>query len=180
MQDTPSIKTAYYFGVFDPVHKGHVEVAKKAIQQFQIEKLMVVPSYQPPHKQQPQLPFETRYEKLVQLFETIPQVVISKIESELPPPNYTYQTLKAIIPNFEQVSEKIPFIIGADALEKIATWYQPEKLCEKLFFIVAPRNSIDIKRTLSQLPFKIYYEVINMAETPESSTAIRKKEASNL
>lgn len=168
-------KTAYYSGVFDPPHQGHFQLACHALQQFGFEKLIIIPSYQPPHKQPPYLPFSQRVEALHTLFDAVSKVEISSIESELTTPSYTIETLKAIVPHFESADQSIPFLIGADALEKIESWHQAEMLCQKVCFIVAPRDGINIETLATQIKYPIAYQLLNMHEIAESSSSIKAK-----
>lgn len=169
----------YFFGTFNPVHLGHIELAKKIKEEFSFDKIIFVPAFLPPHKET--LEFYHRF-NMLKLCVDKGLGEVSDIESHLAPPSYTYQTIEKLYNRYKwghKEGQKIPFIIGYDAFIGIEKWKNPEILKEKLEFIVLKRHSGVKREEIEKLKgkgfsFKIaenidYYDV--------SSNEIRKKTA---
>lgn len=135
-------KECYFFGTFNPPHIAHIEMARAIKEEFNFDEIIFVPAYCPPHKET--LDFYHRYEML-KLAVDKDLGWVSDIESKLPQPSYTFQTI-----NFIQNSKKpdkngvsnvpIPFIIGYDAFIAIEKWKNPKFLKENLEFFVLKRK----------------------------------------
>lgn len=162
----------YFFGTFNPIHLGHVEIAKRIKEKFNFDKVIFVPSFMPPHKFLELASFKDRF-NMVQL--AVCDAL--DIESKLKPPSYTYRTIEQLLKIDK--TDKINFIIGYDQFFQIENWREPEILKEKLKFIVYPRKFKN-GQTLSTKAFdylknKGYdFEIINMDFLDISSEMIRE------
>ncbi len=125
----------YFFGTFNPLHLGHIEIARQVKELLGFKKVIFVPSFIPPHKIDDLESFSHRY-NMVRL--AVGAENVSDIESKLKVPSYTYRT--AIELQKENNNKKINFIIGYDQFFKLESWKEPEILKEKLHFIVIPRH----------------------------------------
>ena len=77
------MSTAIFGGTFDPVHMGHVKIALSAIEQFELDRLVIVPNANPPHKKnEVTADFHHRYNMLSLAFEGLDKVEISDYESK--------------------------------------------------------------------------------------------------
>jgi nicotinate-nucleotide adenylyltransferase len=170
-------------GTFDPIHNGHITVAKAAQKQFGIERMLMIPCGDPVHKQNKKVtPFSQRFKMIQLAFENDPSIEILNIESKLPQPNYTINTMRSLFKGFDsffkRTHERIPFIIGVDALKGLGSWGEGAKaLAENLLFLVAPRNGEKAPTSIQidgqTLPLQT--EVIQMPELGLSSTQVREK-----
>ena len=88
-----------FFGSFNPIHNGHIGLAEKIIKKKQVELIWLVLSPQSPDKKS-LLSKEARSELIEIALKNKNQIVLSKIEFDLPIPNYTYKTLQLIIKKF--------------------------------------------------------------------------------
>lgn len=134
--------TAYFFGTFNPIHLGHLLMAELAREQFDLETVVFVPAWVPPHRPQDEqmIAYEHRLAMVRLACEDNSGLKVSDIESRLSAPSYTINTLEALISDFGQPdTPKIPLIIGADALNTLPTWHQAERLISGCFFLHAPR-----------------------------------------
>jgi len=125
----------YFFGTFNPIHLGHIEIARQVKEKLNFEKIIFVPSYMPPHKVDDLENFAHRLE-MVKLAAGIENT--SNIEFKLKVPSYTYRTIEKLYE--ENNNEKINFIIGYDQFFKLEGWREPDILKEKINFIVIPRR----------------------------------------
>lgn len=127
--------TCYFFGTFNPIHLGHIEIARRAKEAFGFKKVIFVPCYMPPHKVDDLASYQDRL-NMTKL--AVGEENCSDIELKLNVPSYTYRTIEKL---FEQNNnQKINFIIGYDQFFKLESWREPEILKEKLNFIVFPRK----------------------------------------
>ena len=129
------VMECYFFGTFNPIHLGHIEIARKVKGLKGFERVIFVPSYMPPHKVEDLASYSNRLEmcKLAAGAQNV-----SDIEFHLRVPSYTYRTIEKL---YEQNgNKKVNFIIGYDQFFKLESWKEPEILKEKLHFIVIPRK----------------------------------------
>lgn len=158
----------YYFGTFNPIHKGHVEIANKIKQSFN-EDVCLIPAYDSPWK--PNL--KDNYDDRITMIKMC-NLKYSDIESKLPTPSYTVQTVKEIINNSEYKNPgRLKFIIGYDQFFNIEKWKDWEYLRDNCFFIVIPRemDKIDI---YSMLDKGFNFCIFGMKYINISSTEVRK------
>lgn len=125
----------YFFGTFNPIHLGHIEIARRVKEAGGFDKIIFVPSYIPPHKSEGLISYKHRLEmaRIAVLEENV-----SDIESKLKVPSYTYRTAQELFK--KNNNQKINFIIGYDQFFKLESWKEPEILKEKINFIVIPRR----------------------------------------
>ena len=131
------LRIAVLGGTFDPVHMGHVKMAKDAIEEFNLDKLIVVPNGNPPHKMDSeQADFNHRFNMLEIAFKGMDKVHISDYEASENTPSYSLYSMR----HFRSLyGEDTAFIIGADSLFTIHKWYEYEKLLSENTFIVFRR-----------------------------------------
>lgn len=139
-------KTGIFGGAFDPVHNGHVHLAKEAISQLKLRRLLIIPTYESPHKNTKLLPFEQRAEMCRLAFSEIGEgythgsckIEISDIEQKMGGISYTINTLrelKKLYPN-----ERFYLIIGGDMLFSFTKWYKYESILKESTVCAAARG----------------------------------------
>jgi nicotinate-nucleotide adenylyltransferase len=149
-------------GTFDPVHRGHLALARAAQQRCQLQRIYFVPANIPPHKQrQPLTPFLHRFTMLVlatageKAF--VPSLLEAPEETEFgrktrgEKPNYTIDTVRQLKRSFKP-SDRLFFLIGMDAFEDIAKWRESEALFRECAFIVAGRPGYSLADVANSLP----------------------------
>jgi nicotinate-nucleotide adenylyltransferase len=161
-------------GTFDPVHKGHMALARAAMEQCQLHRILFVPANIPPHKQkQPLLPFVHRFAMLVlataEQKAFVPSLLeapeeggaasppVAPTKAKLAPkssPNYTIDTVRQLKQSFK-ASDKLFFLIGMDAFADIAKWHQSEALFRECEFVVASRPGYSLADVANALPEKL-------------------------
>jgi nicotinate-nucleotide adenylyltransferase len=120
-------------GRFDPPHAGHVAVAGAAMRQLRLDRLIVVPSRQPPHRDAGTTPPEIRFAMARAAFPGPSRVEVSRIELNHDGPDYTVKTLEALEPE-----GRLFLIVGADHAE-LRGWRHPDRIRELATLVVAPR-----------------------------------------
>lgn len=125
-------------GSFDPIHNGHVALARAAIKEACLDKLIVMPTKVQPFKQNRKVTEDFHRLNMVSLaFEDTDNVEVSDYEIKHTKISYTHATLnhlKKIYPN-----DRIYFIMGTDSLLTLEKWFKGEELLRDFAFIVSFR-----------------------------------------
>ncbi len=152
-------------GTFDPVHRGHMALARAALEQHKLRCIHFVPANVPPHKQkQPLTPFVQRFAMLALATAEEKAFVPSLLEapeenapggkSREPKPNYTIDTVRRLKQSFKN-ADRLFLLIGMDAFADIAKWHQAEALFRECEFIVASRPGYSLADVANALPEKL-------------------------
>ena len=136
-------------GTFDPVHKGHLAVAKVVIDRYQLDGILFIPAFSPPHKERKLTPFSHRVAMLEAALEDDPRMSVSIIEAERSAPSYTVDTLRELHQRLESSSYHL--IIGADMFAEIQLWYKYSDLFELADIIVAARPGVSFEVIADQV-----------------------------
>lgn len=156
-------------GTFDPVHNGHLVIAEKAREEFNLKKVLFIPSGIPAHKQKVFAPSSHRLAMVKIAIENNKYFEASTLEVKRKKPSYTYDTVSLL--NIRYQVKKIYFIVGEDALSDIKSWYRYEDLIKKVIFLVAPREHKD-SVNIPVIPF-LEYRFLNIPRWDISSSYIR-------
>jgi len=148
-------------GTFDPIHKGHTALARAALEQYKLHKILFVPANIPPHKQkQPLLPFVHRFTMLALATAEEKAFVPSLLEAPEEvarkggTPNYTIDTVRRLRQSLK-ASDTLFLLIGMDAFAEIAQWHQAEALFRECEFVVASRPGYSLADVANALPEKL-------------------------
>lgn len=133
-------------GTFNPIHIGHLVTAEEARSQFQLDKVLFIPTGSPPHKDVgDHVSPEHRYLMTVLATAANPFFEVSRLEVDHVTTSYTVDTLLALREIYgEDVS--FYFITGADAILEIITWKEPSRLAGLCSFIAATRPGYSLSR----------------------------------
>lgn len=114
-----------YGGSFDPIHRGHLYVARLAMEQLGLDGVIFLPSGDLPHRARKHLADADRRLAMVRLaIRGEKDFYCSDFEQRLPAPQYTYLTLEALA----KYPVRLVLIVGADALLRMHTWREPERI----------------------------------------------------
>jgi nicotinate-nucleotide adenylyltransferase len=132
-----------YGGTFDPVHVGHLEVARRVSQLFEIEKVIFIPAQMAPHKiGRPVTEPIHRYAMLALATQNDPQLSISSFELDNPDRRYTVDTVEHFQRTLDEATELF-FIMGADSWSEITTWREWERLLTMTNHVVVTRPGFE-------------------------------------
>lgn len=166
-------------GTFNPIHYGHLVTAQEALSQFNLDKVIFIPTGDPPHKTDEEIASaEHRYLMTVIATASNSKFFVSRIEIDRKGKSYTIDTLRELRKIYtEDVS--LYFITGADAILEILTWKDTAEILTLCKFIAATRPGYDLSR-LESLKKKILdtEDKIFVMEVPAlaiSSTDIRAR-----
>ena len=177
-------------GTFNPVHKGHLQLAELAITECKLDQVVFIPSAQPPHKDGASVvSFADRLAMLQIAAAHDQRFSYTAIEGELPTPSYTIDTLRVLERMFPPATNLF-FIIGTDAFLDLLSWKAYTQILQSIALIVALRKGYNRKKLIEFLGELKYVdtgdlwkgqsgnrEIILLNKIPEnySSTAIRAK-----
>jgi nicotinate-nucleotide adenylyltransferase len=168
-----SRRVGLFGGTFNPPHEAHLLVAQVAYEQYELSRVVFIPSGIPPHKEiVDNVSKEDRYTMVRKAISSFPNFSVSRIEIDRDGPSYTIDTIMALQGKYQQ---GMCFIVGADLLLEIETWKEPQKLLASIPFLIAPRAGIPRER-FSVPPFNTAdISFLEMEEVDLSSTSIREQ-----
>ncbi len=126
------IKTGIFGGAFNPVHNGHVNVAREAISQLKLRKLIIIPTFESPHKNTKLAPFDERAEMCRLAFSGISdkcEVSVSDIERQMGGVSYTINTLRELKRRYPD--DQFFLLIGGDMLFSFREWFKYESILKE-------------------------------------------------
>ena len=137
------MRTAVFGGSFDPVHNGHVGLARAFTDALALDRLIVIPAFVSPFKtlRGSSLP-QHRLEMCRLAFAPFDDTMVSTIELEREGASYTCDTLTAL--SEEYPDDSLYLITGADSFLTIQRWKSPEIIFRKAVICTVPRNDDDI------------------------------------
>lgn len=131
-------KIAIFGGSFNPIHNGHIAVAKHALCECGLKKVIFLPNANPPHKEKIELIEAVhRYNMVSLAIKGIEEFEISDYEMKKDKPSYTIDTMRYMK---SKLDGDLYFIIGADSLYTLNLWKAYHELIKECSFIVADRN----------------------------------------
>lgn len=128
-------------GTFDPVHLAHLQLVRHVLNHCRLDRVLLIPALQPPHKQQPAASFEDRVAMLEAALAGEERMRCSRVEATLPVPSYTVHTVEAL--QKAHPASDYFFIIGEDSLADLPHWYRADELLDMVNLIVVRRPSLD-------------------------------------
>jgi nicotinate-nucleotide adenylyltransferase len=139
-----SRRIAFYGGTFDPVHRGHLEVATKVLQLFEIDELLFVPAQVAPHKVSRDVtPALHRFAMLALATQDNARLLVSTFELDAPGRCYTVDTLAHFKAELSEPA-RLFFVMGADSWGEVTSWRDWERFLTMTNHIVVTRPGYDL------------------------------------
>ena len=168
------MNVALFGGAFDPVHTGHLEIARAAADAFALDRVLFVPSGRPPHKADRRLAdYEDRFEMTRLACEADPRFEASRLEDPArtgPGMTYSVQTLERVRSQLGD-GDRLFFLLGQDAFEDLDTWYRLEDVLRLAEFLVVSRPGVG--RASNPVEARAHW--LQGVENPVSATEIRRR-----
>lgn len=164
-------------GTFNPVHKGHLTMAKMALEQFGLDEVWFMPSKRPPHKDNSQLASDEDRKNMIALaIAWEEKLQLSEMELLRDGITYTADTLRQLKEEYPET--EFYFILGADSLYQIETWKEPAKVMQLVHILCAPRYPStlledELRRGYLEEHYGAKIHFINMKPMRVSSESIR-------
>ncbi|MGQ9465359.1 MAG: nicotinate (nicotinamide) nucleotide adenylyltransferase [bacterium] len=158
-------------GLFDPPHIGHLILAEWVRAEFNLDRIIFIPAFNPPHKDRFSS-FKHRYEMTRGAIKGNKKFFVSDIEKNIRGKTYTFEVIRALKKSYKKFGKvAIYLIIGADQWQEIEHWKHPEIILRESKIIVLPRPGYSLKKN------KPFIEEILFSNAPFigiSSTMIRE------
>jgi nicotinate (nicotinamide) nucleotide adenylyltransferase len=157
-------------GTFNPIHNGHLEVAKAVMEHLSLDEIWFLPTGNHPFKTDKfVLSYETRYALIEKAIADNPKFAAKSFDAPQKRFNYTADLMKYLYSHYQ--SEDFYFIIGEDNVKELPYWHKFEWLLKNVKFVVINRSQAEIPTDLAYLKKLIFFE---MKPVDISSTQIRK------
>ena len=158
-------------GAFDPPHNGHLELADAALRHFELGRIVIIVTGDPPHKAVT-TDAETRYRLAAAAFAGRPRIELSRFEMEADGPSYTELTARWARRAFGDVV----FVVGADEFASFPTWHDPDGVLAEVRLGVAtrpgyPRDRLEAVLALLERPDRV--ELFEIQALDVSSSDVR-------
>ncbi|WP_345239795.1 nicotinate-nucleotide adenylyltransferase [Pontibacillus salipaludis] len=153
-------------GTFDPPHMGHLLIAEEVYQELGLDEVWFIPSNDPPHKTATNTKVNDRLEMTQLAIDSNPHFKINTIEIERSGTSYTFDTVKTLIDEFEDI--QFYFIMGGDMVEYLPKWNRIDELVEMITFVGVKRKGHELSS-----PYPI--QTIDIPVFEVSSTFIRER-----
>lgn len=141
-------------GTFNPIHNGHLAIARQTHEALGLDRILFIPTNDPPHKPHQGLaPAKDRYEMVRLAIGSNPLFVISDVELRRSGTSYSIDTVRQLQHEYGPQTELF-FLIGLDAFLDFPTWHEPDTLLTLCSFVVISRPGLSFQAlsTLSLLP----------------------------
>ena len=177
-------KTGIMGGTFNPIHNGHLELARKAKEQFALDEILFMPCGEPYMKAAQKVESkQTRVEMTALAVQEEAYFYLSTMEIEHSGNTYTYETLERL--KQENQDTEYYFILGADNIFQITKWEKPERIFANCRLLAAVRDDKTVADMVKQIEYleQTYHAVIFLLKINYmdiSSSKIRQKVAEGI
>lgn len=138
-------------GTFDPIHRGHLDVAEAAAAALHLDRVLLMPANVPPHRAMPRASAPHRFAMAALAIASRDRFAMLDLEMLSDQPSYTVSTLDRLAAR--GVDTRALFLItGADAFRDIATWKDYPALLERSHFVVVSRPAYEASSLRAHLP----------------------------
>lgn len=170
------MRIGLYGGTFDPIHLGHLIVIENAINEINLDRVIILPSSNPPHKKhKDKTKADIRVEMVAEAIKDNPKIILSTFESSNDVVKYTHDTLEYFTKNL--ASHEIFYIMGEDSFMNIDTWRNYGKILGFNMIVFAregiEKNSPLVKKVEEVRKDNPNIFLINILNVNISSTLIR-------
>jgi nicotinate-nucleotide adenylyltransferase len=151
------MNVAIFGGTFDPIHVGHLRAARVAARTFNLDRVLFVPSGNPPHKRKGHLTaFAHRYAMVALACAGVPEFIPSLLEAPHADGSvqYSVDTTRTVRKRLNS-RDSLYFLIGLDAFLDLPHWKDPERLLDLANFIVVSRPGFQLQDILRVLPSRL-------------------------
>ena len=162
------MRLAIFGGTFDPIHQAHLAIAREAAERCQLDRVLLVPAVNPPHKSATRTPYEHRVRMAELACRGLAHLEVSRLEegSEW---SYSIDTIEKVRARMA-AGDELFFVIGADAFAEIRTWRRWRDVARAVCFLVVSRPGARY-----DVPREVRLERLDRLEMAVSSSAIRRE-----
>ncbi len=169
------MRIGYFGGSFDPVHRGHITLAREIKENANLDCVYLIPAKRSPLKlRQKTTPGPHRAAMLDLAIEGEKGLAVDRRELERNGPSFTVDTMREI--KMERPQDELFFLVGMDSLKELPRWHRIEELSNLVTFLVALRPGHDDEILIKELADSpVRFEVLQTSAVDVSSTLIRRE-----
>jgi nicotinate-nucleotide adenylyltransferase len=145
------MRVGLFGGTFDPVHRGHLEVARRIRQVLQLDIVWLIPARVPPHRSRPRASAAHRFAMASLAIQNVDGLLVSDVDMETDGPSYTTDTLTRLTQRGLDPASAY-FIVGADAFRDITGWKDYPDVLDRCRFVVVSRPGSSASDLPAALP----------------------------
>lgn len=160
-----------YGGSFNPPTIAHVILTKYIINTIKPDKLLVVPTFDPPHKTPGKMNVDERFDMVKETFSEVPGAEVTDIEYKLKGVSYTYKTIEELNKKYDDLY----LLIGMDSYLSFGKWVKPESILENAKIMVARRGGYEFEPTEIYEKYKDRFVFIDNPVLEMSSSFVRNE-----
>jgi nicotinate-nucleotide adenylyltransferase len=174
LPNTGRLRLGVYGGTFDPVHLGHLILARDVLEQLKLDAVMFIPCHQSPLKSRhPRATDAQRLAMLKLALKPEPRFWLTRCELDRPAPSYSYDTALEIRESFPRA--KLFWLIGADQFRDLHRWHRTGDLSQLVQFVLLLRGG-----DAGEAGSKKVLSLPHMRQVDISATEIRQRVKSGL
>lgn len=174
----------FFSGTFNPIHNGHIEIARNVKEKMNCKKVVFVPACVPYHKtEDAKVSFDDKMEMVKLAISDYDDCEVSDVDKRANSGNsYSLNTVNLFIKEFSEENESDPdarlnFLMGADAFSDLDKWYKVNELADKVNFVVVSRpteenTGVIAYKVKKNIPNLVYYTFVENYDI--SSSKIRQ------
>ncbi|MCD4795708.1 MAG: nicotinate (nicotinamide) nucleotide adenylyltransferase [Candidatus Cloacimonetes bacterium] len=160
-------------GSFNPVHNGHIAMAKAVYNELELDKIWFLPSGNHPLKKNTEIiSFDKRFKLIDSALKNFPQFEASEFDRNYENLSYTDELMKRLIKDFP--SDEFFFIVGADIIAELPLWHNWKWLLDNVNIVVVNRPEVD-RANWKNMEYLKKLTFIEMKPVDVSSSMIREK-----
>ena len=145
--ERPAVRLGILGGTFDPIHIGHLILAEEARYQLKLDRVLLAPAADPPHKRdQGKSPAARRVRMAELAIADNPHLALSRIDVDRPGPHYTLDLVR-LLQEQHGPSAELYFLMGLDSLVDLPTWHRPVELMQQCRLVAFSRPDADFDWT---------------------------------
>jgi nicotinate-nucleotide adenylyltransferase len=134
-------KIGIFGGTFDPIHHGHLILAREAVEALGLETVIFIPAAISPHKKgQPPAPGDARLAMVRAAIEGEPAFAVDSLELERASPSYAFDTVTTL--RQRESSAEFIFLVGEDNVARLSSWHRFTELEKLVQFVVLERSGL--------------------------------------
>lgn len=128
-------------GTFDPVHNGHLHIAREALRRLRLDHVQLMPCALPVHRGAPGASARQRCEMLELALADEPRMVLNRLEIDRGGPSYTVESLREIV---RQSGARLVLLMGGDAFNGFGSWKAPDEILRLANIAVCHRPGVGV------------------------------------
>lgn len=171
-------------GSFDPIHYGHIYMAKQALDEYQLDEIWFIPAGHSPNKEESKMTSALHRKAMCELaLSDEHQFKVCSLEIDSKERSYTYRTMQKLTAQYPM--HQFYFIMGADSLDYFDKWKNPQIISSLAVILVVNRNSFteeDLHTKIASIQklFSADIHIVHCQKYPISSSEIREMIGKNI